>query len=233
MIIEGSISVKAAIQAHKREIQEVYIDRHKKTKDFNYIRKLCRNEGIKLTELEKEELKSFLNGKTSGGIAAEVKTRKSDELTEGDIFLVDGIEDPFNIGYIARTVYALGVNNLILPKRDYENMEAQILKSSAGAYDFLSVLYSDNLYECISSLKERYTVYALKRSDDSKDIFELKFKDPAVYMLGGEKRGLSAEIEKLTDENIFISYGNPFRNSLNGASAAAVLAALRYSQKRK
>ena len=233
MIIEGAISVKAAIKASKRVVKEVYIDKHKKTKDFNYIRNLCRDKDIKVSELEKEKLKSFITGKTAGGIFAEVSSRISDELIDGDIFLVDGIEDPFNIGYIARTIYALGINNLILVKRDYETMEAQILKSSAGAYDYLNILFSDDLYETLKGLKDKYTIYALKRSDESKDVFDVEFKDPAIFMLGGEKRGLSSNVEELADENLFISYGNDFRNALNGASAATVLATLRYRQKRK
>ena len=232
IILEGAISVKAAIANKKRDVYSLSIAKDKKTKDFNYIRKLASSNNIKINEIKKEDFASFPIGKTAGGIIAEVSPRRSDELVDGDIFLIDGIEDPFNIGYIMRTIYALGVNNLILPSRDYEKMEAQIMKSSAGAFDMLNILYTDDYVKTLKSLKDRYTIYALKRSEESKDIFEVEFKEPSIYLLGGEKRGLSKDLEELSDEYLYISYGNDFRNALNGASAATVLATLRYRQKR-
>ena len=102
MIIEGAISVKAAISNKKREVKKVYIDKNKKTKDFNYIRKIAKENGIGLIEMPKEYLINLAKGKTFGGILADVSLRKYDELTDGDVFYLDGIEDPFNLGYIFR-----------------------------------------------------------------------------------------------------------------------------------
>lgn len=233
MLIEGAISVKAAISSNRRKVNKVYIDKDKKTKDFNYIRKIIKENNIEIKEINKNEFDNYQKGKTFGGILAEVEERKSDQLENGDIFVIDGIEDPFNIGYIMRSLYALGVNNIILPRRDYSNMEAQILKSSAGAYEYINVMYSDNLEDTIKILKNNYYVYGLKRSDSSKDIFETSFKKNAIFLLGGEKRGLNAELEKLCDEYLYIPYGNEFRNSLNGCSACAVVATLLFSQRKK
>lgn len=232
MIIEGAISVKAAISSKKRNINEVYIDKNKKTKDFNYIRKLCRINNIKVNEINKEEFSNFNIGKTFGGIIADVDARISEELNEGDIFLVDGVEDPFNIGYILRSLYALGVNNVILPLRDYSFMEAQILKSSAGAYDYIHVNYSDDFVTLVKSLKNKYHVYGLRRSDESKDIFEEQFKENALFLLGGEKRGLSADLENLCDDYLYIPYGNDYRNALNACSACAIVATLLFKQRK-
>ena len=53
MIIEGSISVKAAVKNHKRKIEKILIDENKHDKDFNYIRFLAKEEGIELTELKR------------------------------------------------------------------------------------------------------------------------------------------------------------------------------------
>lgn len=232
MIIEGAISVKAAISSKKREINEVFIDKEKKTKDFNYIRKLCHLNNIKLNEINKEEFKSFNIGKTFGGVIANVESRISEELIDGDIFLVDGVEDPFNIGYILRSLYALGVNNVVLPLRDYSHMEAQILKSSAGAYDFIHIKYSDDFVSFVKSLKNKYHVYGLRRSEEAKDIFETKFENNALFLLGGEKRGLSSDLENLCDEYLYIPYGNDYRNALNACSACAVVATLLFKQRK-
>ena len=233
MIVEGAISVKAVIQNHKREIKRVFINKEKKTKDFNYIRKLCKTNSIELIELKDEELKTHLQGKSHGGAGIEVGSRRNDEFTDGDIFYLDGIEDPFNLGYSMRTLYAFGVKNVLLSKRDYTYMEAQLLKSSAGAYDMLNVKVAEDALSEIKRYKDDgYHLYGLYRGEGSKDIFDVRFKDQALFMLGGEKRGISSELLELCDDYLFISYGSDFRNSLNACGALDTVATLLYRQRR-
>ena len=235
MIIEGSISVKACIEANKREIIELYIQKDKKTKDFNYIRKIAKNKNIKINELSKEELSSFLIGKSHGGIGANVKERKEDSLEKlNDIFFIDGIEDPFNLGYIFRNLYAFGFKDIIIPRRDFNNMEAQLLKSSAGAYEKINLYFSDDNIKTINELKEDgYKTYALFRGDNSKDIFEISFSNKNLIIIGGEKRGINKEILNLCDEYLYIPYGSDFRNSLNASNALGVVSTLLFNQRKK
>ena len=234
MIIEGAISVKAAIQNNKREVNTVYINCEKKTKDFNYIRKICKLNNIEIQECDNQTLLSKATGKSFGGVLADVKQRKYDEFTDGDIFYLDGIEDPFNLGYAMRTLYAFGVKNVILSKRDYSFMEAQLLKSSAGAYDMLNIKIAEDELSLISEYKNNgYYLYGLFRGDNSKDVFDVQFKERALFMLGGEKRGISSELLNICDETLYISYGSDFRNSLNACGALDVVATLLYSQRRK
>ena len=234
MIIEGAISVKSAIANHKREINVVYINKDKKTKDFNYIRKICRLNNINIEECDNEFLSSLAAGKSFGGVLAETGNRKYDEFDEGDIFYLDGIEDPFNLGYAMRTLYAFGIKNVLLSKRDYSSMETQLLKSSAGAYDMLNIkIAEDELKQIIGYKEKGYTLYGLYRGDNSKDIFDTNFNDKALFMLGGEKRGIPSELLNECNETLYISYGSDFRNSLNACSALDVVATLLYSQRRK
>ena len=234
MIIEGAISVKAAINYKKRDIKVVYINKDKKTKDFNYIRKICKLNSIEIEEKDNEELLSIASGKSFGGILAEVSARNYDEFSDGDIFYLDGIEDPFNIGYALRTLYAFGIKNVLLNKRDYSMMETQLLKSSAGAYDMLNIkIVEDEITEINEYKKQGYYLYGLYRGDNSKDIFDVEFKEKALFILGGEKRGIASELLKLCDEYLYISYGSDFRNSLNACGALDVVATLLYGQRRK
>ena len=234
MLVEGAIAVKACINNHKRNIELVYIDKRKKTKDFNYIRKIIKENNIAFKEIESEEFLNITNGKSHGGIVAEVGKRKYDKLIDGDIFYLDGIEDPFNLAYIIRTLYAFGIKNVILPLKDYGNMEGQLLKSSAGAYEMMNIEIVDDVVSRIKELKEKeYVTYALKRGDDAKDIFEIEFSKKAIFMLGGEKRGISNNLLELCDYYLYIPYGSNFRNSLNAAAAADVVATLLFKQRKK
>ena len=234
MIIEGAISVKAAISNSKRKVNKVYIDKSKKTKDFNYIRKITKENNIELIEEERTKLEELTKGKSFGGVLADVEKREFDELTDGDIFFLDGIEDPFNLGYIIRNLYAFGIKNIMLNNRDYEKMEPQLLKSSAGAYDFINIHLVKEAEKEIVSLKEKgYVTYALMRSDFSKDIFDVNFNNPSLIIVGGEKRGIAASILKHVDNNLFIPYGTDFRNALNACNAVAVVSTLLFKQRKQ
>ena len=234
MIVEGAISVKAAINNKKRDINIVYINKDKKTKDFNYIRKICKLNNIEIKECDNDFLSNIATGKTFGGVCADVGCRKYDEFDNTDIFYLDGIEDPFNLGYAMRTLYAFGIKNVLLSSRDYSIMESQLLKSSAGAYDMLNIKTADDALTQINSYKnEGYYLYGLYRGDNSKDIFDVQFKQKALFMLGGEKRGISSDLLNLCNEYLYISYGSDFRNSLNACGALDVVATLLYSQRKK
>lgn len=233
MKIDGAISVKAAIEGNKRIVKEIYIDTNNHSKNFNYIRDLATKHHITINELTNEDLLKLNPGKTFGGILAEVDLRKNDDLTEGDIFYICGIEDPFNLGYVIRNLYAFGINNVILDKRDYTTLDSQILKSSAGAYDYINVMYEDDVCSTINNLKKKgYKIYALSREDESKDMFNVKFNNPSFVILGGEKRGISSKVLNLVDEKLFIPYGNDFRNSLNASNALACVATLLFKQRK-
>lgn len=232
MLVEGAISTKACILANKRRVNTVYIDRAKRSKDFNFIRKLCLNKNIDVKEIDRLDFEAFNVGKSFGGICCEVENRANDLFDKGDIFYLDGIEDPFNLGYVIRTLYAFNIKNILLPLKDYSNMEAQIIKSSAGAFEYANIIKCEDTYDFISSLKKDYTIYALQRGDDSFDIFDEKFKDKCLFMLGGEKRGISSKLLSLTDRFVYIPYGNDFRNSLSGASSCDVVATLLFGQRK-
>lgn len=234
MIIEGAISVKAVINGKNRIVNKVYINKDKKTKDFNYIRKITKLNNIELIELAKEELDKIAIGKTYGGICGDVSDRIDNEFDDSDIFYLDGIEDPFNLGYALRTLYAFGFKNVLLSNRDYTNMQAQLLKSSAGAYDLLNIKVSKDSVVDIGEYKNRgYHLYALYRGDNAKDIFDIKFSSKSLFLLGGEKRGISSELLKMCDEYLYIAYGSDFKNALNACAALDVVATLVFKQRKQ
>lgn len=233
VIIEGAISVKAAIESDKREIEKVYIRKDEISKDIHYIKRLCQSKNIEVIECDEDTISSLSIGKTNGGIIASVGERRMDEFSDQDIFYLDGIEDPFNLGYAMRTLYAFGIQNIYLSNRDYSNMESQLLKSSAGAYDKINIKIMKNDVEELRKLKGNYHIYGLYRGQNSKDVFETTFKDKCLFVLGGEKRGIKSDVLKLCDDYLYISYGSDFRNALNACAALDVVATLLYKQRKQ
>jgi 23S rRNA (guanosine2251-2'-O)-methyltransferase len=235
MIISGMISVKAAIENQRRDIEKVWLVTGKESRDTNYLKKICRTAGLKLIRIGPEEMKDQF-GSGTGGVAAEVTQRRSDPfeklLKQEVIFMIDGVEDPYNFGYCLRTLCAFGYKGILTGTRDYRDSEATVLRSSAGAYEKVSLYAGDDLDKKLMLLKEKgYRLYALQRSDSSGDLFKETFTGRICLILGGEKRGIRSDILKLCDKEIFIPYGSDFRNALNLVSAVAVVSGAVYQRR--
>lgn len=229
MIIEGALSVKAVLLAQNRKINYLIIDSKKKDKDAGFMIAKANEFGIEVKRLERDEIDALASGKTHGGVLADVENRNYqalDDCLDGIPFIcvLEGIEDPFNLGYALRTLYSAGCTAVLLPKRDWSRNEVTILKSSAGASEYLPIVLCDDLAKDILILKEKYSceIYAAMRKD-AKTYFEYTYTQPIILAIGGEMRGLSKEVLDLVDHNIYIPYANDFRNALNASSAVAAI----------
>ncbi len=239
MIFEGAISVKAAIQGKKRKVNRVFISEKKLKEDanFRFIEKLCRQENIEVVLTTKDAIAEMCSGKQHGGICSEVEEYRSlnhKELLKIEkpfIALLEGIEDPYNYGYALRSLYAAGCQGVISAKRDWQNAELVVCRSSAGASEFLPQYHLDCPDEILKELKYNGVDILCCARKAANSIYQQDFNRGVVICLGGEKRGLSAEIMSLAQQNIYIPYQNDFHNALNSASAVAVVAFEVYRQR--
>ena len=200
MLLEGNVSVKAAILGNHRKVEKLYYDKHKNDKDLNFILHRAKEKGIPCMPLE--------------------------------LVLLEGVEDPFNLGYIIRTLYSAGCDGLILPRHDWTSAESTIAKSSAGAFEYMNIVMSDNLPQLVKDIKKQgIKTYAAMRKD-AIIYLEADYHIPCLLAIGGEMRGLSSAVRNEIEQNIYIPYANDFRNALNAASAAAVLSFEVYRQRR-
>ncbi|MBR4162396.1 MAG: RNA methyltransferase [Solobacterium sp.] len=229
MIIEGNISVKAAILGGKREIEKLFVDEKKKDKDLSFIIHQAMNRNIPVEKLSRESIDNIAQGRTHGGCIAVCETRREDALEDclqkkdAFVFLVEGVEDPYNLGYIIRSLYAAGCDGLLLRKRDWKDSESVILKSSAGALDYMHIVMSDDLSESVGICKANgFRCYAAMRKD-AISYFDVSYQGKSLIAVGGEMRGLSKGVLAQMDQNIFIPYANDFRNALNAASACTAI----------
>lgn len=238
MLLEGNVSVKAAILGSHRKVEKLYYDKHKNDKDLNFILHRAKEKGIPCMPLEREEINSMATGRTHGGLVAQAGPRVYQELSEcmhgktPFLVLLEGVEDPFNLGYIIRTLYSAGCDGLILPRHDWASAESTIVKSSAGAFEYMNIVMSDNLPQLVKDIKKQgIKTYAAMRKD-AITYLEADYQKPSLIAIGGEMRGLSSAVRNEIEQNIYIPYANDFRNALNAASAAAVLSFEVYRQRR-
>ncbi len=229
MILEGSISVKAALAGGRRRVSEIYLDETRHDKEARYIVAAAKDAGIPVIRKPREELDSAASGRTHGGVLCEAGARIYDpeeSLFQADcpfLAVLEGAEDPFNLGYVIRALYSGGCTGLILKKRSWESAEPTILKSSAGAFEYLPIVMSEDPSMVIHHARQRgIRAYAAMRRD-ARPIYEADFTVPLLIAIGGEMRGLSSSVLEACETNIYIPYANDFRNALNAAGAAAVL----------
>ena len=238
MLLEGNVSVKAAILGNHRKVEKLYYDKHKNDKDLNFILHRAKEKGIPCMPLEREEINAMATGRTHGGLVAQAGPRVYQELSEcmhgktPFLVLLEGVEDPFNLGYIIRTLYSAGCDGLILPRHDWASAESTIVKSSAGAFEYLNIVMSDDLPQLVKDIKKQgIMTYAAMRKD-AITYLEADYRKSCLLAIGGEMRGLSSAVRNEIEQNIYIPYANDFRNALNAASAAAVLSFEVYRQRR-
>ena len=229
MILEGSISVKAALAGGHRRVNAVYMDKTRHDKESRYIRTLSKNNGVPVKEMTRGQLDETASGRTHGGVLCDAGPREYDRkevLFQNPcpfLAVLEGAEDPFNLGYVIRALYSGGCTGLILRTRSWEQAEPTILKSSAGAFEYLPVVMSDDPASLILEARANgiRTLAAMRR--DAVPIYEADFTVPLLIAIGGEMRGLSSSVLNACEQNIYIPYANDFRNALNAAGAAAVL----------
>ena len=237
MLLEGNVSVKAAILGNHRKVEKLYYDKHKNDKDLNFILQRAKEKGIPCMPLEREEINAMATGRTHGGLVAQAGPRVYQELSEcmhgktPFLVLLEGVEDPFNLGYIIRTLYSAGCDGLILPRHDWASAESTIVKSSAGAFEYMNIVMSDDLPQLVKDIKKQgIMTYAAMRKD-AITYLEADYRKSCLLAIGGEMRGLSSAVRNEIEQNIYIPYANDFRNALNAASAAAVLSFEVYRQR--
>ena len=234
--------------AKSREIECVYVDKEKyKKRDRKitaFVSFLKKNE-IKFELCERKIIDGYVSssgenaGTTHGGVIAFAGERKYSDVEEildvcrrenGFCIYLDGAEDPFNLGYAERALYASGASGLILPDTVRNGASAVLARSSAGASELMKVArFSGSSSRemrlwLVEKAKERgITVCCAAVCKDSVSLFDYDAGFPALVFIGGEKRGISPEFVENADRIVHIPYASSdIRFSLPTATVAAL-----------
>jgi 23S rRNA (guanosine2251-2'-O)-methyltransferase len=137
--------------------------------------------------------------------------------------MIQGIEDPYNFGYAIRSLYACGVDGIVLPERNWLSAAGVVARSSAGASEMLPVYTSDPLEATDFFHDCHYTVVCADERTDHL-LHKTPLKKPILLIVGGERRGISRTLLDKADLLVKIGYGREFRASLSAASATTMMA---------
>ncbi len=229
MIFEGALSVKAVIQGKKRDVREVWMDKIKRNeRDFQYIERLCESNRVQLKVKSREEIDGYAQGKTHGGVIAIAENRRFDSIEAlkglNFILLIEGVEDPFNLGYIFRTAAAAGAQAIVTRSRDWSFSENVICKSSAGISERLLWVLADDFEKSTIRIKELgFSLICAVRDESAIEMSKADLRKPCCLCIGGEMRGLSMAVLQQSNQNIYIEYPTDTKVALPAAQACAVL----------
>jgi 23S rRNA (guanosine2251-2'-O)-methyltransferase len=230
-VLEGTVSIQAAIEAGNREIEALLIQRDKQNRAIAHLERLASQRGLTAERVNATRIEAYTSGKTHGGVIALVGTRRFQTLesmlegaTSPLIVMLDGIEDPFNFGAAVRALYASGINGLVVRPRNWLSAAGIVARSSAGATELMPTAVAETVADAAAFFRKRGLTIACATKDRAVPIYQADLTVPLFLAIGGEKRGITRSFLRQADLRLSIPYQRPFPRSLGTASAVAVLA---------
>lgn len=229
-IIFGIRPVLEAIESG-RQIEKIYIKKGAEGQLINDLRDVCWRHKLRCQEVPIEKLNRLTRGNHQGVVAQiaaidyvaleDILERVPDSETPL-IVVFDGVTDVRNFGGIARSAECAGAHGLIVPMKNAAPVNAEAIKSSAGALNKIPVHRAGSIRNTLKMLQQEgmQVVAASEKAD--KILFDADLTKPTVIVMGSEDTGISKEVLKLCDEKLAIPVIGSIE-SLNVSAAAAVM----------
>lgn len=230
--IEGRNAVLEAFRAGKT-IDKLYVQDGCHDGAVNSITREARKQDTIICYVAKERLDQMsATGKHQGVIAQaaayeyaeleEIFAKAEEQGEEPFVFLLDGIEDPHNLGAIIRTANLAGAHGVIIPKHRAAGLTATVVKASAGALNYTPVVKVTNLTQTMDELK-KHGLWFVCADMDGELMYRQNLTGPIGLVIGNEGEGVSRLVRERCDYTTAIPMKGNI-DSLNASVAAGVLA---------
>lgn len=235
-LIFGRNAVAEAIKSG-RNIQSVFVQKNIQGAGKGIL-ELARKAGVSITLVDKRELDRMSGEKMNHqGVACKTSPYEYadldnvlssiDSLTELEggrlplLILLDGIEDPHNLGAIMRTAECVGASGVVIPKKHSAGITDTVVKTSAGAVEYLPCVRVSNIAFTIDKLKEKgFWIYGCDMDGDS--LWSTELEGKVAIVIGNEGSGISRLVREKCDFIVSIPMKGSI-SSLNASNAAAVV----------
>jgi len=230
MKIEGRNAVAEAI-AGSTTIDRLVVQKGLRDAGAEKIINDAKSRGIKIFFREKEIMDKECGGKRHQGFIAEVTDFKYCELEDilayaeqkeqpPFILLLDGIEDPHNLGSILRVAECGGVHGVVIPRHRSVTVNETVIKVSAGAAAHVKVAKVTNLSDAIEELKQK-GIWVYCADMDGENIYSTNLTGATAIVVGGEGSGVGKRVKSVCDGVIGLPMFGQV-NSLNASVSAAI-----------
>jgi 23S rRNA (guanosine2251-2'-O)-methyltransferase len=224
--LAGIHPVREAIRGG-RPLERVLIAKSAAGPRIQELIDLCRERKIPVRFEPREALDRASGGVPHQGVVALGAATKYASLDEtaahrGLHVVLDGVEDPHNLGAIIRTAHAAGASAVVIPERRAAGLTEVVERTAAGALAYLPVVRVANITRALEELKETgYWIYGLDERGPQ-DYDKVEFTAPSAIVLGAEGRGLHEHVAKHCDFLVRIPMAGAVA-SLNVSVAAGVV----------
>lgn len=230
--VEGRNAVLELLESG-RDINKILVANGEKHGSIHKILAIAKERKIIVTEMERNKLNQIAQTPNNQGVIAIVppydycevddileEVKRKNEMPF--ILILDGIEDPHNLGSIIRTAETAGVHGIIIPKRRAASVNSTVSKVSAGAVEYMKIARVNNINETIRYLKEQ-DVWICGTDMDTNTIYTKQdYKMPIAIVIGSEGFGMS----RLVKENCDFLVKIPMKGkitSLNASVSAGII----------
>jgi 23S rRNA (guanosine2251-2'-O)-methyltransferase len=240
--IYGRKPVLEAIRSGNRAITHVYLLQGSRDGVLDQIESHAKARGIPIDLETRHRMDTMAGNDHHQGVIAVAENYQYSELQDlldiarvrnepAFILLLDEIEDPQNLGAILRSADAAGVHGVVIPKHRAAEVNATVLKASAGAAEHVNTVKMTNLNEAIRLLKEANVWVVGTDGEAKKNFYEYDYRQPVALIIGNEGNGLRRLVKENCDELVKIPMAGQM-SSLN-ASVAAALVLFEVTRQRK
>ncbi len=230
-LVAGRKPVRELLRADSGRIDLIYFLRKTKERILEPLIQESKKAGVRYRFVDKTELDRIFPGNHQGVVAraAAIGFTDLDSLLEKArtsplplILALDKVQDPGNVGVLARTAYALGAVGILTGKFGAAYLGAAAVRSSAGALTRLPVAKVTNLSRALEQCADQgFSVYCSSMSETASNVYEANIYSPAVLVLGNEEKGVRPGVVKHCGQSLYIPMGRDF-DSINVAQAGAI-----------
>ena len=230
-IVEGRNAVLELLDSD-RDINKIFVQNGEKHGSINKIIAIAKENKVVVTEVEKSKLDFMSKTQNHQGVIAVVppfnyceiedildyaKSKQEDAF----ILILDGIEDPHNLGSI-RTAETAGVHGIIIPKRRTVTVNSTVSKVSAGAVEHMKIARVNNINETIRKLKDN-GLWIIGTDGDARTLYyNQDLKGDIAIIIGSEGYGMSRLVKENTDMLVKIPMKGKI-TSLNASVSAGII----------
>ena len=226
-LLAGIHPVREALKAGL-PLDRVLIARGAAGPRLQEIIELCRERKIPVrfeprAQLDRAAAAAKHQGVVAFGAASRTATLEEAAAGQGLLVLLDGIEDPHNLGAIIRTAHAAGASAVVIPERRAAGLTETVARAAAGAMAYVPVVRVANINRSLEELKDLgYWIYGLDERGPL-DYDQTEYSAPTALVIGAEGRGLHEHTAKRCDFLIRIPMPAGGVASLNASVAAGVV----------
>lgn len=224
----GTHAVFEALSSRRLPIERIHIARQAHSPKLKEILQLAQERDIPVRKEERAVLDRLSNGTVHQGIiaiTAALSYADFESLFKSEkplVIVLDGVEDPHNLGAVIRTADACGATGVLVPDRHSAPLSATVVKASAGASAYVPVVRAKNLVRAIVELKERGLWIVGVDAGGTKEWTEFDYAVPIALVLGGEHRGLRRLVREHCDAVVRLPMFGKI-SSLNISVAAGIV----------